>query len=81
VSSQEDRECGDCVFYNNVHCSKFPPLCVDDDWVCDAWRAGGKDTDEPPAPPAARTIRDAQKVALAHARAQKQNRRQEPAQP
>jgi hypothetical protein len=74
AAEDESKECGNCVYFDRTHCTKFPPLCVSDEWVCDAWRAGGKDTDEGPAPPAAKTIRDAQRIALAHARAQKQSR-------
>jgi hypothetical protein len=71
TASEEDRECSNCVYYDNVHCTKFSPLCVDDEWVCDAWRAGGKDTDDQPVRTAAHTIREAHRVALTHARAQK----------
>jgi hypothetical protein len=67
ASAQEDKECGNCTFYDHTHCTKFPPLCVSDEWVCDAWKAGGKDTDNPPGPPA-HTVRQAQKGALANLR-------------
>jgi hypothetical protein len=67
TASEEDKECGNCVFYDNVHCTKFPPLCVDDEWVCDAWKAGGKDTDEEPAS-SAHSVRQAGKQALANLR-------------
>jgi hypothetical protein len=80
MSSDEAKECGSCVYFDHTHCTKFPPLCVNDEWVCDAWRAGGKDTDDQPAPPAAHTIREAQRISLAHARAQKL-KRQVPTQP
>lgn len=62
ASTEESRECGNCTFYDNVHCTKFSPLCVDDEWVCDAWKAGGKDTDNQPP---AHTVRQAGKGALA----------------
>lgn len=65
ASAQEDKECGNCAFYDNVHCTKFPPLCVSDEWLCDAWKAGGKDTDEASPSSPARTVRQAGKGALA----------------
>jgi hypothetical protein len=70
MSEQEAKECGSCIFYDNVHCSKFPPLCVDDEWLCDAWKAGGKDTDVDQGPPP-RTVREAQRQSLARLRAAK----------
>jgi hypothetical protein len=70
MSAQEDRECGNCVHYDNGHCKKFAPLCVDDEWVCDAWKAGGRDTEPGEAPASsAKTVRQAGKDALALARA------------
>jgi hypothetical protein len=64
TAPDEDKECGNCVYYDNVHCTRFPPLCVDDEWLCDAWKAGGKDT-EPGEPTGAKTVRDAGKETLA----------------
>jgi len=48
AAESEDRECGNCTFYRSSDnaCTKFPPLCVSDDWLCGAWKAGGKDTDD-----------------------------------
>lgn len=67
-AADENRECGNCVYFRssgNV-CTKFPPLCVSDEWLCGAWKAGGKDTDEElTARSGARTVRGAQKEALA----------------
>jgi hypothetical protein len=69
AAESEDRECGNCVFYRsggNV-CTKFPPLCVSDEWLCGAWKAGGKDTDEL-APSSAKTVRGVQRDLLARLR-------------
>ena len=49
MSGGEAKECGDCLHYASGHCKKFPPLCVSDEWVCDAWEknpAGDADADE-----------------------------------
>jgi hypothetical protein len=68
ASAQEDKECGNCVYFvGGAHCSKYPPLTVNDEWLCDGWKAGGKDTDNPPAS-SAHTVRQAQKGALANLR-------------
>ena len=62
AATEENRECGNCVYFDTTHCTKFPPLCVSDEWVCDAWKAGGKDTDDGPP---AHTVRQAGRGALA----------------
>ena len=70
-AADENRECGNCTYFRssgNV-CTKFPPLCVSDEWLCGAWKAGGKDTDEEPPASKASTVRGAQKEALARLRA------------
>jgi len=79
AAESEDRECGNCTYYRSDGnaCTKFPPLCVSDEWLCGAWKAGGKDTDEQQGPPA-RTVREAQRSSLARIN---QARRQGPAQP
>ena len=47
MSEAEAKECGTCLHYANGHCKKFPPLCVDDEWVCDAWAKNpGGDQDQ-----------------------------------
>jgi len=68
AAASEDRECGNCVYYRSGDdaCTKFPPLHVDQDWLCGAWKAGGKDTDENQPP--ARTVREAQRNTLARLR-------------
>jgi hypothetical protein len=79
AAADESRECGNCTFYRSSGaCTKFPPLSVSDEWLCGAWKAGGRDVAD--VLPVAHSIREAQKVAIAHARAQK-TKRQEPAQP
>jgi hypothetical protein len=75
AAADESKECGNCVFYDNVHCTKFPPLCVSDEWVCDAWKAGGKDTDEGPP---AHNVRQAGRNALTRLRASATNARSQP---
>jgi hypothetical protein len=68
AAASEDRECGNCVYYrSNGDCREFPPLRVSDEWLCGAWKAGGKDTDD--SVPPAKTVRDAQRQSLARIRA------------
>ena len=66
------RECGNCTYYRSGDdaCTKFPPLHVSDDWLCGAWKAGGRDADEAQ-PVAARTVRGTEREVLARLRAQK----------
>jgi hypothetical protein len=69
AAESEDRECGNCVYYRSSDdaCTKFPPLHVSDEWLCGAWKAGGKDTDEV----AAKTVRGTEREVLARLRAAK----------
>jgi hypothetical protein len=65
-AADENRECGNCVYYRSSGaCAKFPPLVVSDEWLCGAWKAGGKDTDEGPP---AHTVRQAGRNALVRLR-------------
>jgi hypothetical protein len=68
----ESKECGNCAYYDRTHCTEFPPLCVDGDWLCDAWKAGSRGDVAPDAEDrtqAAKTLRGAQRNALAALRA------------
>jgi hypothetical protein len=64
AAASEDRECGNCTYYDHTHCTKFPPLCVSDEWLCDAWKPSGRDV----VPENPKTVRAAGKTALARAR-------------
>ena len=70
-ATDENRECGNCTYFRSSGtCTKFPPLVVSDEWLCGAWKAGGKDIEDesPSAKPSgapARTVRQAQRGALA----------------
>lgn len=46
MSTDENRECDSCVYFDRMHCKAFPPLCVDDEWVCDHFKASGKPDDD-----------------------------------
>jgi hypothetical protein len=74
----EAKECGNCSFYDHTHCTKFPPLCVDGDWLCDAWKAGSHgdvvpDTESGDQPSPAKTVRGVEKATLARLRASARN--------
>lgn len=70
AAASEDRECGNCTFYRSSDsaCTKFPPLCVSDEWLCGAWKAGGKDVVPETS---ARTVRGAQRDVLTRLRARR----------
>ena len=69
VSGSEDKECDSCAYYRNGHCSAFPPLCVDDEWVCDHYKPGGQGDDDDARPFQGRNLREANEEAYTRVRA------------
>jgi len=68
AADDEAKECDTCTYFDHGHCTKYPPLVVDGEWTCDAWKGKGAEvgqsTSARPSP-----IRAAQKGALANLRA------------
>lgn len=42
VSTDESRECDSCRYFDQGHCTMFPPLVVNGEWVCDKYASNGK---------------------------------------
>jgi hypothetical protein len=71
VANSEDRECGNCQHYQRGRCElpilKNFVLPVNDEWVCDDWKAGGTDADDGPMPGS--NLKDAERNAFISVRA------------
>lgn len=51
--------------FDHGHCTKYPPLVVDGEWTCDAWKASSKAGERPLRQPPTTPIRTATRQALA----------------
>lgn len=48
ASNPDDQggECETCTYFDHGHCTAFPPLCVDEEWVCDHYKDSGRPDDD-----------------------------------